>query len=138
MKQRLLFLYFLLPIAATAQLTYPASRKTETHNSYAGKYKVADPYNWLEDDNSEETKNWVKEQNKVTFNYLSTIPVREKVKKRLEELWNYPKYSSPFKKGNYYYFFKNDGLQNQAILYRQLGMAGKPEVFLDPNKLSKE
>lgn len=138
MKTRLLFLYFLLPVAVTAQLSYPATKKTETYDGYSGKYKVHDPYRWLEDDNSDETKNWVKEQNKVTFDYLATIPVRQKVRKRLEDLWNYPKYSSPFKKGKYYYFYKNDGLQNQAVLYRQLGTNGKPEVFLDPNTLSKE
>ena len=83
-------------------------------------------------------KHGVKAQNKVTFDYLSTIPQRDKIKKRLEELWNYPKYSSPFKKAEYYYFFKNDGLQNQSVMYRQKGLAGKPEEFLNPNTLSKE
>ncbi|MBK6990640.1 MAG: S9 family peptidase [Chitinophagaceae bacterium] len=100
--------------------------------------KVADPYRWLEDDNSEETKAWVAAQNKVTDDYLATIPFRNNVKKRLEELWNYPKYSSPFKEGEYYYFFKNDGLQNQSVAYRQMGLDGSPEVFLDPNKLSDD
>jgi len=84
------------------------------------------------------TKKWVREENRITFDYLATIPFRDKVRKRLEQLWDYPKYSSPFKKGDHYYFFKNDGLQNQSILYRQKGLAGEPEEFLNPNTLSKE
>ncbi len=136
-KLSTLFLFF-VPLALSAQLTYPVSKKIDKADGYHQKYKVDDPYQWLEDENSEDTKAWVQAQNKVTFDYLATIPIRDQVKKRLEELWNYPRISSPFKKGQYYYYFRNDGLQNQAILYRQLGIAGKPEVFLDPNKLSKD
>ncbi len=99
---------------------------------------MADPYRWLENDNSEETKEWVTAENKVTHEYLSSIPFRGKVKKRLEEMWNYAKYSSPFKEGDYYYFYKNDGLQNQSVLYRQKGLDGTPEVFIDPNTMSKD
>ncbi|MEJ7671333.1 MAG: prolyl oligopeptidase family serine peptidase [Chitinophagaceae bacterium] len=100
--------------------------------------KVSDPYRWLEDDKSAETAEWVTEQNKVTQNYLSKIPYRAQVRKRLEEMWNYPKYSSPRKEGEYYYYYKNDGLQNQSVLYRQKGLSGTPEVFIDPNKMSKD
>jgi len=123
--------------AADAQIKYPETKKQQQTDDYFGT-KVEDPYRWLEDDNSEETKAWVVEQNKVTNAYLHAIPFRDKVKQRLEEMWNYAKYSSPFKEGAYYYFYKNDGLQNQSVLYRQVGLDGKPEVFLDPNKMSKD
>jgi prolyl oligopeptidase len=98
---------------------------------------VSDPYRWLEDDRSEETGHWVQAQNAITEQYLSSIPYRNSISTRLAEMWNYPKYSSPFKEGDYYYFFKNDGLQNQAVMYRQKGLDGEPSVFLDPNKLSQ-
>ncbi len=123
--------------AADAQIKYPVTKKINQVDDYFGT-KVEDPYRWLEDDNSNETKAWVEEQNKVTNAYLSAIPFRDKVKKRLEEMWNYAKYSSPFKEGKYYYFYKNDGLQNQAVLYRQVGLNGAPEVFIDPNTMSKD
>ncbi|SIN64822.1 prolyl oligopeptidase family serine peptidase [Chitinophaga niabensis] len=118
-----------------APLVYPVTKKVDTVDDYHGK-KIADPYRWLEDDHSAETKEWVDAQNKVTQDYLATIPFRGKIKQRLEALWNYPRYGSPFREGQYYYFYKNDGLQNQAVLYRQLGLDGAPEVFIDPNKLS--
>ena len=137
MKKRFAFLMFIAPLFAAGQLQYPTTKKGETVEDYHGT-KVADPYRWLEDDNSEETKAWVQAQNKVTFDYLATLPQRDKIKKRLEELWNYPRYSSPSKKNEYYYFYKNDGLQNQAVLYRQKGLNGKPEEFLNPNTLNKE
>ncbi|WP_197705862.1 prolyl oligopeptidase family serine peptidase [Filimonas lacunae] len=120
-----------------AQLQYPATKKSEQSDDYFGT-KVNDPYRWLEDDNSDLTKQWVKEQNTVTNDYLSKIPFRNQVKQRLEALWNYPKYSSPFKKGKYYYFYKNNGLQNQSVLYRQEGLNGVQELFLDPNSLSAD
>ncbi len=100
--------------------------------------KVADPYRWLEDDNSEETKEWVKAQNAVTSSYMDKIPYRKDVKNRLEKIWNYEKYGSPFKEGGKYYFFKNDGLQNQSVLYVQDNLNAPPSVMLDPNTLSKE
>jgi prolyl oligopeptidase len=137
MKKRFAFLMFIAPLLAAGQLQYPATKKGETVDDYHGT-KVADPYRWLEDDNSEETKAWVQAQNKVTFDYLATLPQRDKIKKRLEALWNYPRYSSPSKKNEYYYFYKNDGLQNQSVLYRQKGLDGKPEEFLNPNTLNKE
>jgi prolyl oligopeptidase len=120
-----------------AQIKYPATKKVNQVDDYFGK-NVADPYRWLEDDNSEETKAWVKAQNAVTNDYLAKIPFRAAVKKRLEEMWNYTKYSSPFKEGAYYYFYKNDGLQNQSVLYRQIGLKGVPEIFIDPNTMSKD
>jgi len=120
-----------------SQIKYPDTKKVDQQDNYFGTI-VKDPYRWLEDDNSDETIAWVKEENKVTEDYLSKIPFREKVKSRLEEMWNYPKYGSPFKEGDYYYFYKNDGLQNQAVLYRQKGLEATPEVFIDPNKLSKD
>ncbi len=117
--------------------TYPKTKKVTQQDDYFGT-RVADPYRWLEDDNSEETKRWVDAENKVTDKYLSSIPFYDKVKKRLEEMWNYAKYSSPFKEGDFYYFYKNDGLQNQSVLYRQKGLNATPEVFIDPNTMSKD
>jgi len=119
------------------QLKYPETRKQEHFDEYHG-VKVADPYRWLEDDRSEETAAWVKAQNEVTFAYLNAIPFREKIFQDLEKAYNYPKYSAPKKKGEYFYFYKNDGLQNQAVLYRQKGLNGTPEVVIDPNKLSPD
>ena len=134
----LLLLLFLAFIQTTfAQLTYPSTKKGSVQDTYFGT-TIADPYRWLEDDNSEETKAWVYAQNAVTTTYLSTIPFRDKVKQRLSVLWNYPKYGSPRQEGEYYYFSKNDGLQNQSVLYRQRGLDGSPEVFLDPNRFSSD
>ena len=124
-------------VAGKAALTYPESKKVDQVDDYFGT-KVADPYRWLEDDNSEDVKAWVAEQNEVTFNYLGRIPFRDKLKDRITELYNYPKYSSPFRAGDYYFFYKNDGLQNQWVIYYQKGLDGEPEVFIDPNKLSKD
>lgn len=115
-------------------LPYPNTKKVDTVNTYFGT-QVPDPYRWLENDQAADTKEWVKEENKVTFNYLEQIPYRDAIKKRLETLWNYEKYSAPFKEGKYTYFYKNDGLQSQSVLWRQIG-DGKPEIFLDPNKFS--
>jgi prolyl oligopeptidase len=98
--------------------------------------KVADPYRWLEADTSAETGAWVKAQNGVTQDYLSKIPFRDAIKKRYSELYNFPKVSSPQSAGEYYFFYKNDGLQNQAVIYRQKGQSGQPEMFIDPNKMS--
>ncbi len=116
---------------------YPQSQKGSTQDTYFGTL-VDDPYRWLEDDLSAETKNWVKAENEVTEDYLSQIPYREQIRKRLETLWNYEKVTAPSVEGNYVYFFKNDGLQNQHVLYRKKGEDGKEEVFLDPNKFSTD
>lgn len=123
-------------IETTNTIAYPITRKGDVVDEYFGN-KVPDPYRWLEDDMSAETADWVKAENKVTFDYLSQIPYREQLKERLAKLWNYEKVSSPFKEGNYTYFYKNDGLQNQYVVYRQKD-GGDVEVFLDPNKFSED
>lgn len=120
----------------TMKINYPKTKKVDHVDTYFD-VKVPDPYRWLEDDRSAETEAWVKEENKVTFAYLNKIPYRNKIKERLEELWNYEKIGAPFTRGKYTYFYKNDGLQNQSVLYRQIGK-GTPEVFLDPNKFSAD
>ncbi|GAA4338171.1 prolyl oligopeptidase family serine peptidase [Flaviaesturariibacter amylovorans] len=140
MKATLLGALLAAPFALAAQsgpLAYPTTRKVDTLTDYHGT-RVADPYRWLEDDRSEETKAWVAAQNKVTFGYLENIPYRAQWMKRLEELNNYPKYGAPFRNNDYYYFYKNDGLQNQSVLYRQKGLSGRPEPVLDPNGFSAE
>lgn len=115
---------------------YPVTQSGDVLDTYFG-VDVADPYRWLEDDRSEETGEWVKAQNAVTFDYLAKIPHRARLKQRLEELWNYEKVSAPFTEGDYTYFYKNDGLQDQYVVYRQKGDA-EAEVFLDPNKFSDD
>ena len=117
-------------------VNYPVTPKADSVDTYF-ETQVKDPYRWLEDDRSTETEAWVREQNAVTFGYLDKIPLRDGLKKRLEKLWNYEKLSAPFKEGAYTYFYKNDGLQDQYVVYRQRE-DGEPEVFLDPNTFSKE
>ena len=119
------------------KLNYPETAKVDTVDEYFGT-KVPDPYRWLEDDNSEETKAWVKAQNEVTFGFLNQIPFRNKIKERLTKVWNYEKRSAPSKRGEKYYFYKNDGLQNQSVMYVQAELGGNAEVFFDPNKLSED
>ena len=121
----------------TNPLSYPVARKTDQVDTYHNK-SVADPYRWLEDDRSAETAAWVKAENKVTFDYLAQIPFRKQFQDRIEQVYNYPKYSAPNRKRDWFYFSKNDGLQNQAVLYRQKGLDGTPEVVIDPNKLSTD
>ncbi|WP_424097789.1 prolyl oligopeptidase family serine peptidase [Moorena producens] len=118
-------------------LNYPKSRKADQVDDYHGTV-VADPYRWLEDPDSEETKAWVEAQNQVTFGYLSEIPKRETLKQRITKLWNYEKYSTPFKKGDRYFYFKNDGLQNQSVLYTLTSLDAEPTLLLDPNTLSED
>ena len=120
-----------------AKLTYPVTKKVDQVDDYFGT-KVADPYRWLEDDNAEDVKAWVQAENAVTFGYLDKIPFRPKIKARLNEIYNYPRYSSPFRAGENYFFYKNDGLQNQSVCYVQKGLDGTPEVFFDPNALSPD
>mgnify|MGYP006187435583 FL=1 len=119
-----------------AQIKYPQTKKTDKVDSYF-ETKISDPYRWLEDDRSTETADWVKAQNQVTFDYLSAIPFRNTIKERMEKLWNYEKVSAPFKEGKYTYYYKNNGLQNQSVLYRK-DAAGTEELFLDPNTFSKD
>ena len=118
------------------KIEYPVTKKGDVIDTYFGT-KVPDPYRWLEDDKSVETAAWVKEQNKVTFGYLESIPYRKEIKSRLEKMWNYEKYTAPHKEGAYTYFSRNNGLQNQFVIYRQ-NSNGDPEVFLDPNKFSAD
>lgn len=125
------------PPAFAQKLIYPTTKKSDTVDTYFG-VKVADPYRWLEDENSAETRQWVEQENALTFGYLDKIPYRPQVKARLEKLLNYPKYSAPFRRGPFYFFSKNDGLQNQSVIYVQKGLDGTPEVLLDPNKFSAD
>ena len=120
----------------TVIVNYPVTAKVDTVDTYF-ETQVKDPYRWLENDRSEQTEDWVGEQNKVTFEYLKQIPFRNDLKNRLEKLWNYEKLGAPFKEGNYTYFYKNDGLQNQNVLYR-MKENEEAEIFLDPNTFSKD
>ena len=131
-----IFSFVLSPLNGQ-NLDYPKTRKADQVDDYHG-VEVADPYRWLEDDNSAETLAWVKAENQVTFGYLQKIPYRSQLKQRLEELYNYPKYGIPSRTGAYYLWSKNDGLQNQSILYVQKGLDGAPRVLIDPNQLSAD
>ncbi|MFC2106725.1 prolyl oligopeptidase family protein [Bacteroidota bacterium] len=119
------------------KINYPLTEKVKQIDNYFGT-DVEDPYRWLEDDNSEETAKWVEAQNAVTNDYLAQIPYREEIKEKITKLWDYPKYGLPYREGEYYFFSKNDGLQNQSVLYIQDGLDGEPRVILDPNKLSED
>lgn len=125
------------PVKDIKLAPYPQTEKIPHKDLYFG-VEVDDPYRWLEDDLATNTKAWVTSENEVTEDYLSQIPYRNAIKSRLEQLWNYEKFSAPFVEGDYTYFYKNDGLQNQSILYRKKGDTGKEEVFLDPNQFSKD
>ena len=125
------------PAEVASNMMYPETKKVDTVDTYFD-VQVADPYRWMENDTTQETADWVKAENDVTFGFLNKIPYREKVKKRLETLNNYEKLGSPFKQGGYIYFYKNEGLQNHSVLYRKKGDEGIPEVFLDPNSFSKD
>ncbi|MBD2504928.1 prolyl oligopeptidase family serine peptidase [Anabaena azotica] len=118
-------------------LNYPLPRKSDQIDDYHGTL-VADPYRWLEDPNSEETKAWIEAENQITFAYLGEVAVREKIQQRLTKLWDYEKYGIPFKEGENYFYFKNNGLQNQSVLYTLKSLDSEPRVLLDPNKLSAD
>ncbi len=133
----LIFAILFMISCADQSIKYPVTKKDDVKDTYF-ETEVEDPYRWLEDDNSEETAEWVKAQNEVTFAYLEKLPNRQKIKDRLTELMNYPKYSTPFKEAGKYFFFKNDGLQNQNVLYMTETLDGEPKVVLDPNKLSED
>ena len=133
---------FLLAISAStlpaqSALTYPATRKVEQVDDYSG-VKITDPYRWLEDDNAADTKAWVAEENKVTFGFLEQIPERKSIKERMTKLWNFERYSAPHKEGGRYFFSKNNGLQNQSVLYWQPSLDAEPKLLLDPNKLAAD
>lgn len=125
-----------LSMNAQTKINYPETKKIDHVDTYFGE-QINDVYRWLEDDRSPETEAWVKAQNVVTYNYLEQIPYREQLKKRMEQLWNYEKISAPFKEGDFTYYYKNNGLQNQSVLYRK-DKKGKEEIFLDPNTFSKD
>ena len=138
MKKTILLITISASFMGLAQnsMKYPETKKGSVVDTYFNT-KIADPYRWLEDDKSAETGAWVKAQNDVTYNYLSKIPFRDALKTRLEKLWNYEKISAPFKEGNFTYYYKNNGLQNQSVLYRK-DAKGLESVFLDPNSFSKD
>lgn len=152
MKYTILRSFFLIPLVSTlimsclsepskhymqkGNLKYPVTQKMDTSDTFFGE-QVPDPYKWLEDDRSVETEAWVNKQNNFTYSYIDKIPQREDIVNRLKELWAYERYGNPIKKGEYYYFLKNDGLQNQDILYKQKG-DNEPEMVLDPNTFSSD
>ena len=138
MKTTLLFLMTMTTLATAAdwpRIMYPPTRKEDVVDDYHGT-KIADPYRWLEDDNADETKEWVKDQNRVTSAFLASIPRRGQIRARLEKLWNYERYSEPFERGGRYFWTYNSGLQNQRVLYTADTLDAKPRVLLDPNTLS--
>ena len=140
MKKLLIYLIpamFFVACTNEPKMEYPITKKEVVKDTYFDT-EVEDPYRWLEDDNSEETGQWVKAQNELTFNYLNQLPGREKINARLTELWNYPKSTTPFKKAGKYFFFKNDGLQNQNVLFIAENLEAEPEILLDPNTLSED
>ena len=125
------------PPAQAQTLQYPAARRSDVVDDYHGT-RVPDPYRWLEDPDSPESQAWIEAENRLTSAYLGAIPERAAIRERLTKLWNYPKYGAPFRKAHRYFFFKNDGLQNQSVLYKQTSLAASPETLLDPNLLSED
>ena len=138
---RFALVVFLLAAGVTQQMIksnkYPLARKADQIDDYHG-VKVADPYRWLEDLDSEETRNWVEAQNKLSFGYLESVPARTALKDRLTKIWNYEKYGIPFREGNRYFYTRNSGLQNQAVLYTVTSLDAQPQMILDPNTLSAD
>ena len=140
MKRSVYLFIILAMLAMTAckhPIKYPVTQKVDTVDNYFGT-KVADPYRWLENDTSKATVDWVKAETDLTNEYLSKIPFREKIRERLTKIWNYPKYGIPFREGPWYFYTKNDGLQNQSVLYVRKGVDGSPKVLLDPNTFSPD
>src|SRR5512135_1555155 len=125
------------PADVSQQPPYPQARRGDQVDDYHGT-RVADPYRWLEDVDSAETRAWIEAENALTFRFLAAIPQRDAIRRRLTALWDYPRFGTPFKKCGQYFFFKNDGLQNQAVLYRQVSRDAEPTVLLDPNLLSPD
>ena len=124
-------------LTAQTAFDYPKPRKADQTDEYHG-VKVADPYRWLEDADSPETRQWIDAENKITSAYLSSIPQREAIKGRLTELWNYEKFGMPFKVGKHYIYTRNDGLQNQSVWYFTDSLTEPGKVFFDPNKLAAD
>src|SRR5215210_6933548 len=140
MRIRIFLAALAIATAVHAQLRYPETKKVDQKDTYAGNVVVADPYRWLETDvrESDEVRQWVEAQNKVTFGYLKSLPHRETIRKRLADVWNYEKYTVPLRRGGRYFFRKNNGLQNQSVLYVQDSLEDKPRVLIDPNTWSKD
>src|SRR6266705_869754 len=140
-KRNFAFLFFTallaVNVAAQSKLEYPKTQRGDQVDDYFGT-KVPDPYRWLENNDSKEVADWVEAENKVTFTYLDQIPYRTAVKDRLTKLYNYPKIGAPSRRGEWFLFSKNDGLQNQSVFYIQKGLEGTPEMVLDPNKFSAD
>ena len=142
LRQIFLFLFLfslvITSVPAQAKFDYPKPRKGDQVDDYNGT-KVADPFRWMEDTESKETRDWIEAENKLTNSYLSTIPQREKIKNRLTEIWNYERYSAPSKiADNFYIYSKNDGLQNQSVFYKATSINDPGTVFFDPNKLKAD
>ncbi len=138
MKKLIIAGAVLLTASAFAQpLKYPQTHKEDVKDTYFG-INVQDPYRWLEDDNSAATAAWVDEENKVTSSYLEKIPFRDKIRQRLTTMWNYAKQGAPFKRGKYYFDYRNNGIQNQSVLYVREGIDGTPRILIDPNTLSAD
>jgi prolyl oligopeptidase len=125
------------PTVSQAPLIYPQARRSDHVDNYFGT-SIPDPYRWLEDVDSPETKGWVVAENELTARYLATIPERNKIRDRLKLLWDYPKYGIPVRRGTRYFFLENSGLQNQSVLYFQDGHDGTRRALLDPNTLSTD
>src|SRR5215218_6744494 len=138
---RFVLVVCLFAAGATQQMikptNYPPARKSDQVDNYHG-VKVADPYRWLEDLDSQETRAWVEAENKLSFGFLASIPARNTIKERLTKLWNYEKYGIPFREGNRYFYTRNSGLQNQAVLYTVTALDAEPQMILDPNTLSTD
>ena len=144
MKHSIIYLFFVLiafccknntNLYVIPDVKYPVTKKVDVSDNYFGTV-VSDPYRWLENDTAKDVGQWVNAQNKVTFDFLGSIPFRNKIKTRLEEIYNYPRVTSPMKVGEYYLYRKNNGLQNQSVIYVRKGTDGAENVFIDPNKLS--
>lgn len=133
----ILFLFCICAMSSVAQINYPNSKKIEHTDAYFG-INVPDPYRWLEDDQSAETGQWVEQQNRLTFGILDQIPYRNRMRKQLTDFWNYEKISSPARHGYFYYYFKNNGLQKQSVMYRRNYSSWTEEEFIDPNKFSAD
>ena len=132
-----LFVSVLSLFAAESRFSYPKPQKSNQSDNYFGT-KVADPYRGLENADSPPTKKWIEAENKLTYDYLATIPEREKINKRLTALWDYEKFSVPFREGGRYFFGKNTGLQNQSVIYTASALPGEPRALVDPNTLSQD
>ena len=130
-------LVFMTACTMREKFRYPVTDKVEQTDDYFG-IMVNDPFRWLEDDTSEQTAAWVKAQNDVTFGYLAQIPFRDKIKERLTNIWNYPKMSAPYKEGGRYYYSRNDGLQNQFVVFSKETLDSEEKMVLDPNTFSED